>query len=75
MSTQLNLCQHIVLTNFAMYTNYTERFLAVLQNKLNHTRIFIRVKQTDDIKHDWRETPNFRRVIITEFLSTHKSSN
>ena len=78
MSTQFKLCQNgvkIVLTNFAFYTNDTERFLAVLRNKLNHTRKCIRAKQTDDIKNDWRERPNFRRVNITEFLSTHISSN
>ena len=65
----------MVLKVFACYANDTERFLAVLRNKLNHTRKFIRAKQTDDIKHDWRETLYFQTVIITEFVSTNTILN
>lgn len=78
MLTQFKLCQNsvkIVLINFACYSNDTARFLAVLRNRLNHTRKFIRAKQTDDIKHDWRETLYFQTVIITEFVSTNTILN
>ena len=64
-----------MLTSFVYYNNDTIRFLAVLLKKLNHNRKFIRVKQTDDIKHDWRETLYFQTVIITEFVSTNTILN
>ena len=78
MLTQFKLCQNsvkIVLINFACYSNDTARFLAVLRNRLNHTRKFIRAKHTDDIKHDSRYTLHFRTVIMYEFFNTNTISN
>ena len=42
---------------------------------LNHTHLFIRVKQTDNLKHSWKEILHHQLVISYKFLSTKIGSN